>query len=49
MLEEVITNRNAALTTLNLFKEVKGLCKFIGKSKDDGTVMTFPAIYEGND
>ena len=49
MLEEVITNRNAALTTLNLFKEVKGLCKFIGKSKEDGTVMTFPAIYEGND
>lgn len=49
MLEEVISNRNTAITALNLFREVKGLCKFIGKSKEDGTVMTFPAIYEGND
>ena len=49
MLEEVIANRNTAISTLNLFREVKGLCQFIGKPKEDGTVMTFPAIYTGKD
>jgi|LakMenEpi03Aug12_release.lakeMendotaPanAssembly.Ray.scaffolds.fasta_scaffold923354_1 hypothetical protein len=49
MLKDVIDNRNIEIATLNLFKEVKGLCDFIGQTKDDGTVQTFPAIYTGKD
>lgn len=49
MLSQIISNRNLEIETLNLFKEVKGLCNFIGQTKEDGTVQTFPAIYVGND
>lgn len=49
MLAEVISNRNTAISALNLFKEVKGLCQYIQQTKDDGSVQTFPAIYEGKD
>lgn len=49
MLGAVISNRNSAIEALNLFREVKALCEYIEKPKQDGEVMTFPALYSGND
>lgn len=49
MLAEVIENRNTQISGLNLFREVRGLCEYIEKPKADGELMTFPALYEGND
>jgi hypothetical protein len=53
MIKEVIAHANTNVQTLNVFKEIQGLCEYLYQPKvseeREGEIMKFPGFYRGKD